>query len=173
MSLNFKKHTFFKAIIYLIAVFWLVPAQAEMSDEQQVNAVLNDYHKAAEDGDAARYLGHMTPNSVFLGTDDWERWPYPEFAKYVEKGFANGSGWTYKPESRQVMFDQSKQIAWFDEITVSPKWGKFRGTGVLRKVNNTWKIESYALAFLVPNEAWEDVSKLSKAKFSERNSKKK
>lgn len=142
------------------------------TDETQINTVLDDFHDAADKADKDRYLGHFTSTGVFLGTDDWERWPLKEFTEYVTKGFADGSGWTYIPESRDIVFTPSGNIAWFDEITVSEKWGRFRGTGMLRKIDGKWKIQTYSLSVLVPNESWEAVSKINKAEFERRKAKK-
>jgi hypothetical protein len=37
--------------------------------EQQVGAVLDDWHQAASVADEARYFGHFAPNGIFMGTD--------------------------------------------------------------------------------------------------------
>lgn len=141
---------------------------SQVKESKEVQFVLDDFHDAADKGDKDRYLGHFTDQGVFLGTDDWERWPLDEFTKYVSERFKDGKGWSYKPESRNIMFDPTGTLAWFDEITVSEKWGRFRGAGVLRKVGDEWKIETYAMSVIVPNEAWEKVSEINKAKFAER-----
>ena len=70
-----------------------------------VDAVLDGFHDAAHHGDKARYLGLMTENGVFLGTDEWERWPkHPEFTDYVGGRFKDGSGWSYRSVERNVDF---------------------------------------------------------------------
>lgn len=150
-------------------------AKAVNSNNQAIaiNTLLDDFHDAAAKADKDRYLGHFTNTGVFLGTDDWERWPLQEFTEYVTKGFADGTGWVYVPESREIIFDPSGAIAWFDEITVSEKWGRFRGTGMLRKIDGKWKIQTYSLSVLVPNESWEAVSKINKAEFAKRKTKSK
>lgn len=130
-----------------------------------VAAVLDDFHAAAAAGDAARYLDHFAPAGVFLGTDDWERWPLPAFRDYVAGRFRDG-GWTYLPRSRDIVVHGD--LAWFDEIVESPRWGRFRGTGVLRRIDGDWKIAHYALAFLVPNERWEEVAASAREGFAQR-----
>ncbi|WP_138378939.1 nuclear transport factor 2 family protein [Luteithermobacter gelatinilyticus] len=140
-----------------------VAAAGEMTDaEKNIHAVLDDFHDAADKGDKSRYLNHFADNAVFLGTDDWERWPLPEFADYVNTRFKDGKGWSYKPVQRHVAFSEDGRTAWFDEITVSEKWGRFRGTGVLLKDGKDWKIAHYALAILVPNDSMEDIATLAK-----------
>lgn len=128
-----------------------------------VAAVLDDFHDAADKGDKARYLGHFTEDGVFLGTDDWERWPLPVFRDYVEKRFQGGKGWSYRAVERHVRVAEDGGTAWFDEIVESAKWGRFRGTGVLLKRDGQWKVAHYALSFLIPNAVGEEVSRLAQA----------
>jgi len=141
------------------------PASAQETAREAVSAVLDDFHAAAADADAKRYLEHFTPEGVFLGTDDWERWPLPQFREYVTERFRSG-GWTYLPVSRDTTL--AGDTAWFDEIVASPRWGRFRGTGVLRRIDGQWKIAHYALSFLVPNERWESISASAQEGFAER-----
>jgi hypothetical protein len=42
--------------------------------------------------------------------------------------------------------------AWFDEILDSSSYGTSRGTGVLIRTNEGWKISQYHLTFPIPNE---------------------
>lgn len=103
-----------------------------------------------------------------MGTDDWERWPLESFRVYVAKRFAGGIGWTYQPQDRQIAFADGGNTAWFDEIAVSPRWGRFRGTGVVQRTNSGWKLAHYSLTALVPNERFQDVSEITRAGFAER-----
>ncbi|MFT4769497.1 MAG: hypothetical protein ACI8RN_002642 [Glaciecola sp.] len=49
--------------------------------------------------------------------------------------------------------------AGFDEIVMSKRWERFRGTGVLlRGGDGTWKIAHYSLTALVPNERFAEVA---------------
>ena len=136
---------------------------------EAVNHVLDGLHDAASQADLDKYLGSFTDTGVFMGTDDWERWSRPEtLDKYVAERFAGGTGWTYKSVERNINFSAERNIAWFDEITVSKKWGRFRGTGVLINDNGQWKIAHYAMSVLVPNEAWEKVAEINIKTFAER-----
>ena len=115
-------------------------AQTKVEATQAVNQVLDGLHEAASQADLAEYLGSFTDTGIFMGTDDWERWSRPEtLDKYVAERFAGGTGWTYKSVERNINFSTEQNIAWFDEITVSEKWGRFRGTGVLINDNGNWK----------------------------------
>ena len=134
-----------------------------MSDEElQVIAVLNDFHDAAAKADAERYLGHLTDNAVFLGTDEKERFPLvPDFTDYVNRGFAAG-GWDYYSINKNITFSRDGSVAWFDETSISNgNGGYFRGSGVLEKIEDEWKIAQYVLSFLVYNELWEEVLELN------------
>jgi len=138
------------------------PGRAD--DKAAINLLMDGFHAAAAAADRDRYLGYFTENGVFMGTDDWERWPLnPDFRNYVAERFKNGVGWTYRPVERHIAFAPDGKVAWFDEITRSEKWGLFRGTGVLLKQKDGWKIAHYAMSVLVPNEAWVAVSDLNKA----------
>jgi ketosteroid isomerase-like protein len=133
------------------------------ADDASIAAVIDDFHDAAAHGDNARYLGHMTDDAVFMGTDEWERWPkQPDFVDYVGGRFKDGIGWTYRSVQRNIRLADAGNIAWFDEVIFSETSGRFRGTGVVVLENGTWKIAHYAMSFLVFNENWEDVIELSK-----------
>ena len=144
-------------------------AQTKVEATQAVNQVLDGLHEAASQADLAEYLGSFTDTGIFMGTDDWERWSRSEtLDKYVAERFAGGTGWTYKSVERNINFSTEQNIAWFDEITVSEKWGRFRGTGVLINDNGNWKIAHYAMSVLVPNEAWEKVAEINIKTFADR-----
>ena len=136
---------------------------ADDSARAAIDTVLDAFHEAAANGDKDRYLGLMTHDGVFLGTDEWERWPRdPEFSEYVDGRFRNGSGWTYRSDERHVEFSDAGDVAWFDEVVFSETNGRFRGTGVLVLGDEGWKIAHYAMSFLVFNENWNDVIELTR-----------
>ena len=66
------------------------------------------------------------------------------------------------------MFAEGGRTAWFDEIVVSKRWGRFRGTGVLIEGADGWKIAHYSLTALVPNERFAEVSAVNRAGFEAR-----
>ena len=169
-----KQQLSFVALL-LAALLQLAPAaapaqdgSAATSDARAIHAVLDDFHQAAADADGERYLDHFAPGGVFMGTDDWERWPLEEFRAYVAKRFEGGTGWTYRPQDRHIAFTDDGSTAWFDEIAVSPRWGRFRGTGVVQRTESGWKIAHYSLTALVPNERFQDVSAINRAGFADR-----
>ena len=74
------------------------------------------------------------------------------FRKYVHAHFSEGRGWTYIPVDRRITFSETGEVAWFDELLRNEKYGKLRGSGVLRRIDGRWKIAQYNLTFLVPND---------------------
>jgi hypothetical protein len=149
----------FIAIALLIAG----TAVADHHEETLAGAVLDDFHDAAAHGDKDRYLGHMTDDAVFMGTDEWERWPKnPDFVDYVNSRFKDGAGWNYQSVERKMVIADNADTAWFDEVVFSESNGRFRGTGVLVKQGGQWKIAHYAMSFLVFNENWQEVIELTK-----------
>ncbi len=136
---------------------------ANSSEVDEIGKVIDDFHDAAAHGDNARYLGHLSEDAVFMGTDEWERWPKdPDFSDYVDGRFENGRGWNYKSVERKIRVSESADIAWFDEVVFSETNGRFRGTGVLTMRNGSWKISHYAMSFLILNENWDEVIKLTR-----------
>ena len=117
-----------------------------------VAAVLDDWHAAAAAADEERYFGHFASDGVFLGTDDSERWTIAEFRAYAHPHFSQGQGWTYLPRDRHVLFSDDGSLAWFDEKLDNEQYGRVRGTGVLRRTDEGWKLVHYSLSFPIPND---------------------
>jgi ketosteroid isomerase-like protein len=122
-----------------------------------VRAVLDDFHAAAAAADGPRYFGHFTADAVFIGTDPAERWPLAAFRRFAEPYLAQGRGWTYHPGRRHVELAPDGGTAWFDEMLDNAKYGVCRGTGVLVRERDRWRIAQYALAIPVPNELAADL----------------
>ena len=120
-------------------------------DQAAVAAVLDRLHEAASKADGASYFALYTPEAVFIGTDVTERWSLTEFRAYAEPYFSQGKGWTYKPRSRQVVLGPDGRTAWFDEVLDSESYGTSRGTGVLVRTAEGWKVAQYALTYPIPN----------------------
>ncbi|MDF1810126.1 MAG: nuclear transport factor 2 family protein [Phycisphaerales bacterium] len=127
-----------------------------------VELVLEQWHFAASQGLFDMYFGLMTPDAIFMGTDESERWNIDQFKGYAREPFADGDGWTYTPrkDGRFVVLSDDKQTAWVDELLDNEKYGVLRGTSVLVKVGDDWKIAHYSLTFLVPNDKAKGVVEL-------------
>ena len=136
----------------LAILFFLISstsvAQSISLELVAINDVLNAYHEAAAQGEWDQYFSLMSDDGVFLGTDADERWPKAVFRQYAE----GRNGWTYHPTDRHINLTPDGNSAWFDEILDSESYGASRGTGVLIKTANGWKISQYHLTFPIPNE---------------------
>jgi len=121
-------------------------------ENEQINKVLDNLHKYASEANGEKYFQLFNDQAVFHGTDLNERWSIDEFKKYAQNRFNTGTGWTYKSLERNIFINSSNTTAWFDEILINEKYGKFRGTGVLSKVDGKWKIDQYNLLFPIPND---------------------
>ena len=158
-----------KILMALIALFLGSIAFGDHHDEQAIGEVIDNFHAAAAAADMDRYLGYMTDDGVFMGTDEWERWPkHPDFTDYVAGRFEGGTGWTYRSVERKITLADSGDVAWFDEVIFSESNGRFRGTGVVVKSADEWKIAHYAMSFLIFNEDWPAVVELTKKTAAEK-----
>lgn len=117
-----------------------------------VNRVLDDWHKAAADADESRYFSYAAPEFVFLGTDASERWDLASFRAFAHPYFAKGKAWTFTPHDRHIQASPREDVAWFDEKLDSASYGECRGSGVLRHTPDGWKIAQYNLTIPIPND---------------------
>ena len=121
-------------------------------EKVEINKILDNLHKYASEANGEKYFQLFSDQAVFHGTDLNERWSIDEFKKYAQNRFDTGTGWTYKSLERNIFINSSNTTAWFDEILINEKYGKFRGTGVLSKIDDMWKIDQYNLLFPIPND---------------------
>ena len=139
----------FRPLLIIFILCLLGPVSA---NEKAISEVLDDFHLAASQADGPRYFGHFAPEGVFLGTDGSERWTVEQFQAYAMPHFSKGKGWTYRPSNRHIIVSPSGDTAWFDEALSNDNYGQTRGSGVLRKVDQKWKICQYNLSVPIPNE---------------------
>tara|TARA_Y100000816_G_scaffold288498_1_gene273179 strand:+ start:652 stop:1104 length:453 start_codon:yes stop_codon:yes gene_type:complete len=129
------------------------------NDKVYINKVLDDLHLFASQAKGKEYFKLFDDDAIFFGTDANERWTKLKFEEYAMERFKTGSGWTYNSISRNIYLDNDKNTAWFDEELNNEKYGVFRGTGVLVKSNNIWKIKQYNLLLPIPNDLLIEYSK--------------
>lgn len=123
-----------------------------MTPRAEIEAVLDEFHAAAAAADEARYFATLAPDTVFMGTAPGERWAGDAFRDFVHSYFSRGKGWSYTPSARSVDLAGDGQTAWFDETVENAHYGACRGTGVLQRHGDVWKIEQYNLALPIPDE---------------------
>lgn len=145
--------------------FFTLFAFSQESEKKQVASVLDAWHQAAANADFDSYFGHMTADGVFLGTDATENWQNQEFRNFSKPYFDKGRAWSFTTVERNVYLNKDRTLAWFDEL-LDTQMELCRGSGVLKKTQNGWKIAHYVLSIAVPNENVFELVQLKKQKDS-------
>jgi hypothetical protein len=101
----------------------------------------------------------MTEDAVFIGTDATENWNRKDFENFAKPFFEKGKAWSFTSLERHIYFDSTHKIAWFDEL-LDTQMKICRGSGVLVKVGNQWKIQHYVLSMTIPNDTSKEVIKI-------------
>ncbi|MDC0710494.1 nuclear transport factor 2 family protein [Stigmatella sp. ncwal1] len=146
------------AALLCLSLVAAAPAAPAVPKVAAPAAVLDDWHKAAAEADEARYFGHFTAEGVFLGTDATERWTRDAFRAWAKPYFTRGKAWSFRAVSRNLVVSKDGTVAWFDEVLDTPNMGPCRGSGVLVKEGNLWKIAQYNLSVPIPNEVLPDIT---------------
>ena len=145
MCVNIKSYLKF---IFLLSVPVLLQCNRTETD-QDLNLILNNWHKAAANADEDVFFGLMTEDCIYIGTDLSEKWRRDELKSWSEKYFARESAWDFKPYDREIYMTDN--AAWFDE-KLETWMGPCRGSGVMTKTTSGWKLSHYHLSVTVPNE---------------------
>ena len=125
---------------------------AQISDSKTaINVVLDSWHKAASIANFEEYFGLMTEDAIFIGTDAKENWNRSAFEAFAKPYFDKGKAWSFSALERHIYFDATGNTAWFDEL-LSTQMKICRGSGVVIKTGNQWKIKHYVLSMTIPNE---------------------
>ena len=132
-------------------------AAVRATKEAAAASVLDSLHAASKAGDANGYLSQFAPGAVFIGTAPGERWSLAALRSYVQQRFAAGDAWTYSVQERHVTLGPGGRSAWFEEVLKNDRYGATRGSGVLVKTGERWRIARYVLSLAVPDEAAPDV----------------
>lgn len=148
-------------IILLIATSCSSYQKIETLDKNAIETTLNSWHKAVAEFQFETYFDLMTDEAVFVGTDATEVWSKQQFMAFCKPYFDKKQTWDFKPISRNIYLQKSSQTAHFDEV-LDTWMGLCRGSGVLIKENNSWKIQHYVLSVLVPNEVVKEVIDVKK-----------
>jgi ketosteroid isomerase-like protein len=123
----------------------------DVSSSIKVNTVINNWHLAAANADYKTYFDLMSEDAVFIGTDAKENWNKKDFQAYAKPHFDKGKAWSFTTLERNVFFDKTGSIAWFDEL-LETQMKICRGSGVLVKIKNEWKIKHYVLSMVCHNK---------------------
>ncbi|MFM2139473.1 MAG: hypothetical protein RJA57_1780 [Bacteroidota bacterium] len=123
---------------------------AKPKDPAPVHAVLDSFHQAAGQAQFDRYFSFFSEEAVFTGTDATERWDKNAFMEWARPYFERGRAWNFTALQRHVYFSADGETAWFDEL-LNTQMKICRGSGVLTRDGNDWKISQYILSMTVPN----------------------
>lgn len=147
-----------KKIFLSILLLAILPSFSQ-DNKNEINVVLNDWHKAASAANFNDYFSALTDDSIFIGTDPTENWNKTEFEAFAKPYFDKGKAWNFTPIERHIYFSEDKKTAWFDEL-LDTQMKICRGSGILVKINNTWKIKHYVLSMTIPNDNTDEVVKI-------------
>lgn len=149
-----------KLILYILV---LTCIYANAQEIKEIDVVLEQWHKAAAQADFDGYFDLMTKDAIFIGTDPTENWKYEDFKAFAKPYFDKGKAWSFSKLERNIFVADKSKIAWFDEL-LDTQMGICRGSGVLQKTIEGWKVQHYVLSIAIPNENVKDITKL-KQKF--------
>lgn len=133
----------------------------EIVSKEEINKVLEDWHVAAAQANYEEYFSLMTSDGIFIGTDATENWQNKEFRKFAKPYFDKGKAWSFTTLERNIYSSGKGETAWFDEL-LNTQMGICRGSGVLEKTPNGWKIKHYVLSIAIPNENVEEITQIKK-----------
>lgn len=136
-------------------------------DTVAIHTFIDDWHLAATQANATAYFGSIADNGIFIGTDATERWNKTQFYTFAKPHFDKGKAWDFKAYGRSVHVSNDGRFVWFSELLTT--WmGVCRGSGILEKTSQGWKIQQYHLSVTVPNDLIRDfitlVANFEKAK---------
>jgi SnoaL-like domain len=134
------------------------PAGIE-NDKKQIAAMLDSFNAEAAKADYSGYFNNYTNDAIFIGTDATERWDKDQFMVWAKPFFDRGKAWNFKSIDRHIYIDKNKNIAWFDEL-LNTQMKICRGSGVVVKKENEWKIQQYVLSMTMPNNQINEALKL-------------
>lgn len=148
-----------KLLLLLFIATNSVEAQTTIDKKVQINAILDNWHKAAANVNFDAYFDVLTDDAIYIGTDASENWNKMQFKAFAKPYFDKGRAWSFTALERNIYFSKDGKTAWFDEL-LNTQMKICRGSGVMVKIKNTWKIKHYVLSMTVPNENSDDVVKI-------------
>jgi len=154
-----KKLTTAYTLILFVLGFSLFSAQSKNTFEKEkseISTMLDAFNVAAAKSDYTGYFNFFADESTFIGTDATEIWNKKEFMVWAKPHFDKKKTWNFKALKRNIYFSKDGKLAWFDEL-LDTQMKICRGSGVLEKINGSWKVKQYVLSVTVPNEVVDKV----------------
>ncbi len=128
-------------------------------EQTKIVALLDSFNRAAAKADYIAYFNFYTEDAIFTGTDATERWDKKQFMAWAKPIFDKGKAWDFTAMERHIYFDNTGNVAWFDEL-LNTQMKICRGSGVLVKQGDDWKVQQYILSTMVPNNNLDAVIKI-------------
>jgi len=130
--------------------------KAQDNQKAIIAAILDSFNVAATNSDYERYFSFYADDAIFIGTDATERWNKSEFMVWAKPFFDKKRTWNFITLQRNVYLSEDGNLAWFDEL-LNTQMKICRGSGVLIKQNQNWKIQQYVLSTTIPNNIIDSV----------------
>ncbi len=126
------------------------------ASKKQIAAMLDSFNVVAARADYDAYFNFYTADATFLGTDATEHWDKKAFMVWAKPFFDRKKAWNFTSIQRNIYFGKYEDIAWFDEL-LSTQMKICRGSGVVVKQNNEWKLQQYVLSMTIPNSVGDSI----------------
>lgn len=153
------------SILVIVALFGSCKnnvAPDTSSDKTAIAAMLDSFNRAAANAEYDRYFNFYTDDAVFIGTDATENWDKKSYMVWAKPYFDKKTTWNFTSIDRHIFFDKTGTLAWFDEL-LSTQMKICRGSGVVVKVGNDWKVQQYVLSTTIPNSQIDTVVSIKAA----------
>jgi ketosteroid isomerase-like protein len=147
------------AVLIVLTLSGCKSMMDETTSKANINATLDAWHKAAAEANYGNYFGMMTDDAIFIGTDATENWNKKDFQAFAKPYFDKGKAWNFTSLERHIFFDKTGETAWFDEL-LNTQMKICRGSGVMVRLGNEWKIKQYVLSMTIPNNNSNEVVKI-------------
>jgi len=151
--------------IMLSSFFGCAPAKKEAEkqspevEKQAISNMLDQFNLAAAKADYQSYFDFYTEDGTFSGTDATENWDKKDFKIWARPYFDKKKTWNFTSLERHIFFDKTGELAWFDEL-LKTQMKICRGSGVVVKQGNAWKVQQYVLSMTIPNSLSDSVINL-------------
>ncbi|WP_339887278.1 nuclear transport factor 2 family protein [uncultured Flavobacterium sp.] len=146
-----------KKIFFQIALLFIISScvsnknLTEETSKSKINSIVDKWHKDAAETNFQAYFDAIADDGIFIGTDATENWNKKDFMTFSKPFFDKGKAWDFTSLERNIYFSTDGKTAWFDEL-LNTQMKICRGSGVLVRINNDWKIKHYVLSMTIPND---------------------
>ena len=159
-----------RSIVFLSSILLLFECKSKSISysfigKDELHIFLNNWHQSAAEAHFDGYFNAIADDGIFIGTDAKENWSKEQFKVFAKPYFDRGKAWNFKVIQRNIYFSKDQKIVWFDEL-LTTQMKICRGSGVIQKTKDGWKIKHYVLSMTVPNENVDEVVKV-KAKLED------